>query len=69
MEDKMDAADVTNESLLERLRFEKEYGIHGGIYYKLQCDFTYNSNHIEGSRLSSEQTYFIFETLKPYILR
>ncbi len=49
-------------SLLERLRFEKDNRIKGGIYHKLQIDFTYNSNHIEGSRLTQDQTRFIFET-------
>ena len=34
----------------------------GGIYHRTQVDLTYNSNHIEGSRLSHEQTRYIFET-------
>ena len=50
------------EDLLGRLAFEKENGISGGIYHKLQIELTYNSNHIEGSRLSHEQTRYIFET-------
>ncbi|WP_206214604.1 Fic family protein [Adlercreutzia sp. ZJ242] len=48
--------------LLARLLKEKESGIRGGIYHKLQVEFTYNSNHIEGSRLSLDQTRLIFET-------
>ena len=36
--------------------------ISGGLYHQLQIDFTYNSNHIEGSRLTREQTRWIFET-------
>ena len=48
--------------LLSRLREEKEAKLNGGIYHRTQIDFTYNSNHIEGSRLSKEQTRFIFET-------
>lgn len=48
--------------LLGRLRKEKEAGLKGGIYHRTQIDLTYNSNHIEGSRLSEEQTRFIFET-------
>lgn len=48
--------------LLKRLRDEKEGNIHGGIYHRIQIDLTYNSNHIEGSRLTHEQTRFIFET-------
>ena len=48
--------------LLNRLREEKEAKLNGGIYHRTQIDLTYNSNHIEGSRLSKEQTRFIFET-------
>ena len=50
------------EDLLGRLVLEKENGISGGIYHKVQIELTYNSNHIEGSRLSHEQTRYIFET-------
>jgi len=48
--------------LLSRLREEKEMRLKGGIYHRIQIDLTYNSNHMEGSRLSKEQTRFIFET-------
>lgn len=48
--------------LLERLRQEWEARMKGGIYHRTQIDLTYNSNHIEGSRLSEEQTRRIFET-------
>lgn len=48
--------------LLKRLREEKEGKISGGIYHHTQIDLTYNSNHIEGSRLTHEQTRYIFET-------
>ena len=48
--------------LLQALRLEKENMIKGGIYHKTQIDLTYNSNHIEGSKLSHEQTRYIFET-------
>ncbi len=48
--------------LLRRLREEKEGRISGGIYHRTQIDLTYNSNHIEGSRLTHEQTRYIFET-------
>lgn len=48
--------------LLQRLRDEKETKLKGGIYHRTQIDLTYNSNHIEGSRLTKEQTRFIFET-------
>ena len=49
-------------SLLEVLRREKESAIKGGIYHKLQIEMTYNSNHIEGSKLTHDQTKYIFET-------
>lgn len=49
-------------NLLNTLLFEKNNKINGGIYNKMQVDFAYNSNHIEGSRLSHEQTRYIFET-------
>ena len=48
--------------LLSRLREEKESRLKGGIYHRIQIDLTYNSNHIEGSRLTKEQTRYIFET-------
>lgn len=48
--------------LLERLREEKKHQISGGIYHKFQIDLTYNSNHIEGSELTHDQTRYIFET-------
>lgn len=48
--------------LLEKLREEKKHKIKGGIYHKLQIDLTYNSNHIEGSTLTHDETRFIFET-------
>ena len=41
---------------------QKESGMKGGIYHRVQIDLTYNSNHIEGSRLTKEQTRYIFET-------
>ncbi len=48
--------------LLQRLRAEHEAHLKGGIYHRTQIDLTYNSNHIEGSRLTKEQTRYIFET-------
>ena len=51
-----------SESILNVLLREKESEVKGGIYHKIQIELTYNSNHIEGSRLSEEQTRFIFET-------
>ena len=49
-------------TLLSVLQREKQSRLPGGIYHRVQIDLTYNSNHIEGSRLSREQTLFIFET-------
>ena len=49
-------------TLLEVLRAEKAGGIKGGIYHKIQVELTYNSNHIEGSRLTHDQTRYIYET-------
>lgn len=48
--------------ILKRLKQEKESGISGGIYHKVQIELTYNSNHMEGSRLTHDQTRYIFET-------
>lgn len=49
-------------TLLEVLRVEKASRLPGGIYHKVQIYFTYNSNHMEGSRLTHDQTRYIFET-------
>ena len=49
-------------TLLSVLREEKARKIKGGIYHKIQIELTYNSNHIEGSRLTHDQTRFIYET-------
>lgn len=48
--------------LLQALREQKELKMKGGIYHRTQIDLTYNSNHIEGSRLTHDQTRYIFET-------
>ena len=49
-------------TLYEALKAEKCARLHGGIYHKIQIDLTYNSNHMEGNRLSHDQTRYIFET-------
>lgn len=51
-----------SKTLLEILKEQKDTSLPGGIYHKLQIDMTYNSNHIEGSRLTHDQTRYIFET-------
>lgn len=49
-------------TLLDVLREEKKQHVKGGIYHKVQIELTYNSNHIEGSRLTHDQTRYIYET-------
>ena len=53
---------VVDRTLLNVLQYEKKAKISGGIYHKIQIDLTYNSNHIEGSKLTHDQTRYIFET-------
>ena len=52
----------TDSALLAQLKEEMKYGIKGSIYHETQILMTYNSNHIEGSRLTADQTRYIFET-------
>lgn len=49
-------------TLPEILRAEKKVKLSGGIYHKIQIELTYNSNHLEGNRLTHDQTRYIFET-------
>ncbi len=49
-------------TLLDILQEEKATKYSGGIYHKTQIDLTYHSNHMEGSRLTHDQTRYIFET-------
>lgn len=49
-------------TLLEVISTEKKAKLSGGIYHKVQIELTYNSNHIEGSCLTHDQTRYIFET-------
>lgn len=49
-------------TLLDILQDEKTNKYSGGIYHKTQIDLTYNSNHMEGSHLTHDQTRYIFET-------
>lgn len=53
---------ISDNVLLQTLRDEKSIRLPGGIYHELQVRMTYNSNHIEGSKLSEDQTRLIFET-------
>ena len=49
-------------TLLNILKEQKDSKLSGGIYHRIQIDLTYNSNHIEGSGLTHDQTRYIFET-------
>ncbi len=55
-------ASAEPKTLLEVLKAEKSAKLSGGIYHKIQIELTYNSNHIEGSRLTHDQTRYIYET-------
>ncbi|MGN0788139.1 MAG: Fic family protein [Candidatus Onthoplasma sp.] len=52
----------SNNPLLNILKEQKDMKLNGGIYHKTQIELTYNSNHIEGSTLTHDQTRYIFET-------
>ena len=54
--------EISDNPVLQALREEKEAWISGGLYHELQVRMTYNSNHIEGSKLTEDQTRLIFET-------
>ena len=60
--DRINKKTDTPKTLLTVLKAEKAAKLHGGIYHKIQIDLTYNSNHMEGSRLTHDQTRYIFET-------
>lgn len=53
---------AVSKTLLDILVAEKNARLSGGIYHQIQIDLTYNSNHIEGSKLTHDQTRYIFET-------
>ena len=54
--------DAAPDTLLDILKREKAAKLSGGIYHKIQFELTYNSNHMEGSRLTHDQTRYIYET-------
>ncbi len=54
--------ELNKDTLLYRLKEEKEAKLKGGIYHQTQIKLAYNSNHIEGSKLTEEQTRYIYET-------
>lgn len=49
-------------TILNILREQKEMGLKGNLYHITQINFAYNTNHIEGSTLTEEQTRYIYET-------
>ena len=53
---------LSSRTVLSVLKEEAENNISGGLYHKVQIELTYNSNHMEGSKLTHDQTRFIFET-------
>lgn len=59
---KDDTFDLSKVNVLEVLREQKEMKLKGNLYYNTQIIFAYNTNHIEGSRLTEEQTRYIYET-------
>lgn len=60
--DKANKKKFSDNMLLNHLKEQKEMKLKGGIYHRTQIDLTYNSNRIEGSKLTHDQTRFIFET-------
>lgn len=54
--------DISKINVLEVLREQKEMSLKGNLYHNTQIMFSYNTNHIEGSKLTEEQTRYIFET-------
>lgn len=54
--------DITKVNVLDVLTEQKEMGLKGNLYHNTQVIFAYNTNHIEGSKLTEEQTRYIFET-------
>ncbi|WP_236636867.1 Fic family protein [Sinomicrobium soli] len=52
----------SNNAILNHLKEQKDMELKGGIYHRTQIDMTYNSNRIEGSKLTHDQTRYIFET-------
>lgn len=54
--------EVDKTTLLYRLREEKQIKLKGGIYHQTQVKLAYNSNHMEGSKLTEDQTRYIYET-------
>ena len=59
---KEDNFDISKVNILEVLREQKNMKLKGGLYHNTQITFAYNTNHIEGSKLTEDQTRYIYET-------
>ena len=59
---KDDEIDISKINLLQVLKEQKDMKLKGNLYYATQISFAYNTNHIEGSKLTEEQTRYIYET-------
>ncbi len=62
LNDEQDRFDISKVNLLNILREQKEMKLKGNLYHNTQIIFAYNTNHIEGSKLTEDQTRYIFET-------
>ena len=62
LNDKEDKFDISKINVLDILREQKEMKLKGNLYHRTQVSFAYNTNHIEGSTLTEDQTRYIFET-------
>lgn len=62
LKDEDEKFDIPKIDILECLKEQKEMGLKGNLYHNTQVIFAYNTNHIEGSKLTEDQTRYIFET-------
>lgn len=62
LRDKEDKFDISKINILETLREQKNMNLKGNLYHNTQITFAYNTNHIEGSKLTEDQTRYIYET-------
>lgn len=62
LRDKEDKFDISKINILETLREQKNMKLKGNLYHNTQITFAYNTNHIEGSKLTEDQTRYIYET-------
>ena len=62
LNDQEDKFDISKINVLDILREQKEMKLKGNLYHRTQVSFAYNTNHIEGSKLTEDQTRYIYET-------